>query len=87
DIEAPESAAPFTVYDFGKLSILDASDNSELAILIPALADFIDDWEEVSYSLPLDVLDRSIRIEFRLVSDDIAFLPGWYVDDVKITVP
>jgi len=87
DIEAPESAAPFTVYDFGKLSILDASDNSELAILIPALADFIDDWEEVSYSLPPEVLDRSIRIEFRLISDDIAFLPGWYVDDVKITVP
>ncbi len=87
DIEAPELVAPFTVYDFGQLSILDATDDSELALLVPALADFITDWEEISFALPADTLDKVIRIEFRLISDDIAFLPGWYVDDVQVTVP
>jgi hypothetical protein len=87
DIEAPELVAPFTVYDFGQLSILDAADDSELALLVPALADFISDWEEISFALPPGALDKVIRIEFRLISDDIAFLPGWYVDDVQVTVP
>lgn len=87
DIEAPEAVAPFTVYDFGQLAILDAVDDSELALLVPALADFIADWEEISFTLPADTLNKVIRIEFRLISDDIAFLPGWYVDDVQVTVP
>ena len=87
DIEAPEAVAPFTVYDFGQLAILDAVDDSELALLVPALADFIADWEEISFTLPADTLNKVIRIEFRLISDDIAFLPGWYVDDVQVTIP
>lgn len=87
DIEAPESVAPFTVYDFGQLSILDAADDSELALLVPGLADFINDWEEISFTLPPNALDKVIRIEFRLISDDVAFLPGWYVDDVEVTIP
>ena len=70
-----------------RVSILDAADDSELTVLISTLADFIDDWEQMSFPIPAAALGRPIRLEFRLQSDDIAVLPGWYIDDVQITVP
>ena len=87
DIEPPETVAPFAVYDFGTVSILDASDNSEIAVLIPTLTDFIDDWELSTHDIPAEALDRTIRIEFRLTTDDVAVFAGWYIDDFEVTVP
>jgi len=87
DIEPPETVAPFAVYDFGTVSILDASDNSEIAVLIPTLTDFIDDWELSTHDIPAEALDRAVRIEFRLTTDDVAVFAGWYIDDFEVTVP
>ena len=87
DIEPPDSVAPFTVYDFGKVSIVDATDNSELAVLIPTLTDFIDDWELSTHAIPAEALDRTVKIEFRLTTDDVAVFAGWYIDDFEVTVP
>ena len=87
DIEPPEPVAPFTVYDFGKVSILDAADDSEIAVLIPTLNDFINDWELSTHAIPAEALDRTIKIEFRLTTDDVAVFAGWYIDDFEVTIP
>ena len=44
-------------------------------------------WEEVSLSLPAAALGNTVRIEFRLDSDDVGNAAGWYIDDVEVTVP
>jgi hypothetical protein len=47
------------------------------------------DWNMVTKALPPEALGRSIKIEFRLVTDDFvgSNFPGWYIDDVELTVP
>ena len=47
-------------------------------------------WEEYSVELPPAALGQEIVIEFLFESDDeITDQPaaGWYLDDVKVTVP
>lgn len=43
------------------------------------------DWTEKSLRLTGDAVGRKIQIEFRLVTDDFRFLPGWYIDEVSVT--
>jgi hypothetical protein len=74
-------------FDFGRLSILDANDQSELAVLEPTIDGLTGDWNSVSKRLPAAALGTTIVIEFRLSSDDISNFAGWYIDDVIVTIP
>lgn len=86
DIEEPDPSTG-EIYDWGQLAVLDASDDSVLAVIEPALTDFVVDWEQVSKAVPAAALGKQVKFEFRLQTDDVAFLPGWYIDDVEVTVP
>jgi hypothetical protein len=41
-------------------------------------------WKEVSFPLGQDSLNRKVRIEFRLTSDQFSPRQGWYLDDITI---
>ena len=41
-------------------------------------------WKEVSFPLGQDSLNRKVRIEFRLSSDQFSPRQGWYLDDITI---
>ncbi len=75
-------------FDAGQLAVLDAADDSVLAVLQADIdGDNGWDWAQVTRRLPAAVLDRDIKIEFRFQSDDIQNFAGWYIDDVELTVP
>ena len=84
DIEEPSAQV---VFDLGSLSILDASDNSVLAVIETDITGFTGDWEKVTKAIPAAALGKSIKMEFRLQSDGDFHFPGWYIDDVVVTVP
>ena len=77
------------MFDQGSVSVLDAADDSVLAVLESTVEGASRDWEweTVSKSLPAEALGRNIKIEFRFLSDDIGNFAGWYIDDVEVTVP
>jgi bacillopeptidase F len=74
-------------FDFGEVAVLDAADNSQLAVIASPIDGLTTDWEQVSKSIPAAALGRNVKIEFRFTSDDIENFAGWYVDDVTVTVP
>ena len=41
-------------------------------------------WKEVSFPLGQDSLNRKVRLEFRLSSDQFSPRQGWYLDDITI---
>ena len=69
--------------------MLDATDDSLLAVISEPVEGFSDGWEAVSIAIPATALGKTIKIEFRLVSDDFpdSNYAGWYLDDIEITVP
>ncbi|NIP94059.1 MAG: hypothetical protein GWO24_11630, partial [Akkermansiaceae bacterium] len=74
-------------FDFGSIRVLDAADNSELAVIDDVIDDVTADWEQVTKSMPDEALGKTVRIEFRFQADDIQTFAGWYLDDVEVTVP
>ena len=74
-------------FDSGRVVVLDATDNSEIAEIENPIDGFSNGWENVSQQIPPAALGREIKIEFRFQSDDIANFPGWYIDDVLVTIP
>lgn len=84
DIELP---APPIFFDFGTITVLDASDDSELAVVESDITGLTADWELFSKSLPPAALGKVIKIEFRLEADDFMQFAGWYLDDIEVTVP
>ncbi len=76
-----------TGFDSGTVAVLDAGNDSEIAVLGDPVDGTSTGWEESSRVLPAAALGKSIKIEFRLNSDDIEFFAGWYIDDVSVTVP
>ncbi len=74
-------------FDFGTIRVLDAADDSELAVIETDIDDITADWERVSKSIPAEALGRTVRIEFRFHSDDLQNFAGWYLDDFQVTVP
>ena len=74
-------------FDSGKVSVLDANDHSELAVLVAPIDGDAVDWTKLTKSLPAAALGKSIEIEFRMRSDDVQNFAGWYIDDVIVTVP
>ena len=75
--------------DYGSILILDASDNSELAVMEDRTIDgSTTGWEEYSMALPAEAFtaaEGTIKIEFRFESDEEGNLAGWYIDDVFVT--
>ncbi len=73
-------------FDTGSIRVLDASDDSEIAIIdgIDRITVF---WEQVKESLPAEALGNIIKIEFRFQSDEVQNFAGWYIDDFQVTVP
>lgn len=80
------------LFDLGTVRILDAIDDSELAVIetnidgIPANAD---DWIQVSKNIPSEGLGKHVKLEFRFNSDDInpQAQAGWYIDDIEVVLP
>jgi hypothetical protein len=45
-------------------------------------------WDSQSIAMPAGALGKNVKIEFRFVSNDNGQeFGGFYVDDVKVTVP
>ncbi|NIP98577.1 MAG: hypothetical protein GWO24_36270 [Akkermansiaceae bacterium] len=74
-------------FDFGVVRLLDAADDSELAVLETDIDGITPDWEVVTHAIPAEALGKAIKLEFRFVSDDISSFAGWYIDDVLLTTP
>ena len=74
-------------FDKGFVSVLDAGDDSVLGVLVPIVDGSSAGWEEVTMSLPAAALGKTVKIEFRLDSDDVMNEAGWYLDDFNLTVP
>jgi hypothetical protein len=77
------------MFDAGQVSVLDAADDSNLADIGPPIEGTTPDWEKISRTIPAAALGKSVKIEFRLTTDnfDVSEFAGWYVDDVEVTVP
>ncbi|MFC7335965.1 hypothetical protein ACFQY0_02145 [Haloferula chungangensis] len=75
--------APF---DTATLNILDSNDDV-LAVVEVLGNETTSDWTSYSKALPANVLGQPVKIEFRFVSDGIMNAPGWYLDDVAVSVP
>ena len=78
-----------TGFDWGRVRVLDAADDSEIAVLEETFDGTTNDWEEVSIKLPAEVAGKMVKIEFILATDDVTNNPqaGLYIDDVSVTVP
>ena len=79
-------------FDGGEVWVLDASDDSDIAQLGPVAEGDSSGWENITRSLPGGALGKMIKIEFRFTTDDFNGTPpgpspGWYIDDVEVTVP
>lgn len=75
------------MFDSGTINIVDASDDSFIVEVESAIEGLSTEWETVSFELPAEALDKNIKIEFRLTSDDFTNLAGWYIDDISVTTP
>ena len=78
-----------TGFDWGRVRVLDAADDSEIAVLEETFDGTTNDWEEVCIKLPAEVAGKMVKIEFILATDDVTNNPqaGLYIDDVSVTVP
>lgn len=68
--------------------VIDAATGNEIAVLA-TYDNFITNWENQLFAVPVEALGNTIKIEFRFVSDPggSSFWPGWFVDDVLVTSP
>lgn len=75
------------MFDSGVINVLDASDDSVIAEVRSGIDGIATAWETVSQPLPAEALDKIIKVEFRLFSDDFTNEAGWYLDDVMVSTP
>jgi hypothetical protein len=73
--------------DFGSIRILAADDFAELAVLQAAVEGTDSDWVDYTKALPPAAFTEPVVIEFGFKSDEAEVFPGWYLDDVVVTVP
>ena len=57
-----------TGFDWGRVRVLDAADDSEIAVLEETFDGTTNDWEEVSIKLPAEVAGKMVKIEFILAT-------------------
>lgn len=85
-IDADPNGAANPPFDTASVSILSAAD--ELLATLTVLGSTIStDWTNISIALPGTALGSMVKLEFEFNSDNQVNGPGWYVDDVAITVP
>jgi hypothetical protein len=77
-------------FDRGSIVVLDAADDSEIAVLVDNVDDTDLEWKQaprIPVALPPEALNTPIKLEFRFESDFLNPFPqaGWYIDDVRIT--
>jgi hypothetical protein len=74
-------------FDWGEVNLLDATSGQNL---LPGGATALRftgafrNWRRTSYNLPPEALGKSIRVEFKLISDIFNTFSGWYIDDMRI---
>jgi hypothetical protein len=73
--------------DFGTLRVLDATDDSVIAVLEAVVEGASFDWIHVSNPLPAEALGKMVKFEFGFVADDITGDVGWLIDNVEVTIP
>lgn len=74
-------------FDGGTIRVLDAADDSQLGSEIASMVEGTElDWTSLSLPLPSEAMGKSVRIEFRLETDDFMEQAGWYIDDVQVTL-
>jgi len=71
-------------FDSGSIRILKAADDTELAVLEMTIDGTTTAWEQYSRNLPAEAFAEPIKIEFRLIADDVEEFAGWYLDDVEV---
>lgn len=77
-----------TVFDYGEVAVLDASDESiVLGIVTTDITGSSNHWEKVTAAIPAAALGQMVKLEFRFRCDDVDQLAGWYIDDVEVTTP
>ncbi len=74
-------------FDRARIAVLNAEDDSELAVIDDTLDGISDGWELYSESVPEEALGHNVRFEIRFTSDDLQSFAGLYVDDINVTVP
>ena len=79
-------------YDRGTVSVLDAIDNSVLAVIETDIEGLTPDWTKFTRAVPGTAIGKSVKIEFRFEADDLPLpeesdFAGWYLDDILVTVP
>lgn len=76
-------------FDFGFVRVLDAADDTLIAQIGAPLDATTADWTAESRALPAGAFGKIVKIEFLFQSDDIQDIPapGWYLDDVVVTIP
>ena len=74
-------------FDFGRVAVLNASDDSELAEVAFPVDGVGAGWKKSSHAIPAEALGKLIKLEFRFQADNFNNLAGWYIDDVTVTAP
>ena len=77
-------------FDDGRIAVLDADGDSELAVIQDTIDGTSTAWGQVTLLMPPEALGKTVRLEFTLDSDELNEAPGWagwYIDDVAVTVP
>ena len=77
-------------WDRGSIAVLDAADDTEIAVLVTDIDDTDLEWKvapRIPVALPPEALTAPFKLEFRFESDIETIDPqaGWYIDDVRIT--
>lgn len=72
--------------DFGFVYIRDenGAEIAELADPVATYNNFVIVWTTANIDLPAAALGRTVRIEFRFVSDASVEFAGWYIDNVRV---
>ena len=82
---------PFDDLDGGSVRVLDATSLEELAVLTPPSINGLDllEWQGQSDEFPENAVGREVVLEFLFISDcdNVLDSPGWFIDDVMVTVP
>jgi hypothetical protein len=72
--------------DFGSIQILDAGNNTPLAVVTAVVDGTTAEWVPFAAALPPEAVGKRIKIEFRFQSDSFGEFAGWYIDDVQVRV-
>lgn len=87
-IDADPATTPGNpAFDTAIISILSGEDDSVLETLADLGNESTNDWTDISFPIPAAALGSSIRLNFTFTSDGVEVGPGWYLDDITISVP